>query len=629
MKITLIVFTFFFSLTTGFSQSTFFKWIDYEDAATITGVYPTDSGYYISMNYIEDLSNLSNIVKRYGYGRVSLSGELESFSPNVTGYTSEQHMSNRSSLNLNHKGHLMNCYFYHPNDTVNNLNTGVAVITEWSVTQGLMNSFEIDLRAEGIRLKGYSNLITSNLDKTYYCLYGYEDQNNEGTILIKLDEYGTIIWKKIISNSSIINVVPRSFVKSSDTSFMVGVSKLNWDQSEHSNSSGFGQFFSVDLNGLVIDSWNFNGSEYLDIGNALLPLDSNRQIFSYMSSINEVIDPNYSDDFYHMNKLVMVNEEHEEVWEINQNEKYSKNRSSVFSAKKVIQNDDDIIGAYQWYDYWYENPEDVFSFQSMSGIRIVSLDIDSGTPNWHRTYNLWNFLEGDEREVDSSDNINSESYIYDIKKTLDDGYIVAGHAYNYDSTSTGHVDYFAYLLKVNCYGFLGSPEAGLEYSYGDDLVVNFHNISTQAGRFTWIFGDGTTQITGEDGLNLSHTYPTLDTYHGMLIAHGCNGVADTLHFEVKPVKHLDPSLVTEGNGYFSIFPNPVLNGNQVFIYIAQLEENTELVISDNLGKLVDRIKISASESVYLKLPGLASGEYYLSLFVKGEKKKTHKLIVTN
>src|SRR5690606_28467690 len=101
----------------------------------------------------------------------------------------------------------------------------------------------------------------------------------------------------------------------------------------------------------------------------------------------------------------------------------------------------------------------------------------------------------------------------------------------------------------------------------DHYGIHFYNTSMQAGSYTWHFGDGTVLETDEYTDTVAHTYPGFGSYEGMLIAHGCNGDNDTLHFVVEPKLHADPSIVTNGNGYFTVFPNPGIAGNELFVYL--------------------------------------------------------------
>lgn len=630
MKQTLITFIFLSFSSFLNSQETFFKLFKHEKSTAITGLHSTDSAYYMAINY-----NISMYPseKKFGYGKFDLQGSLLSLDETGTGENKELHTYNPSSFDTNFRGNLMHCYLFIDSDTVNGLTRGAAKLIEWSTSQGYINEFEIDFRQDSIQINRFSSVIPSSIDSSYYCLLGFSDliNNVKGVKLLKLSKTGNIIWNKVISDSPWINVYARSFIQKSDSTFLIGVAKTDWNQNSESESFGKAQFFNVNLDGQVKDSWFFEEDEYIELGNGLVPLENDEFVFSYLSSINEIVDSTYGDDFAHIPMLTKLNTDLDTLWRVKLHPKHSINPSLLGVPKKLISDGNQIIGAHQWWDYWYEIPNDIQSYRSVGGLKIFSRDPNNGKELWSRTYDLWSFLEGDSGEIDTLHDQSTEYYIHDLNKTSDDGYIINGRTVNYDSVVDNYLINFGFILKVNCLGFIDSPNAGVEFQHYDDLKVIFHNTSTQAGYYEWIFGDGTTttSTTSEEDNYIEHTYPTIKEYEGMMIAHGCNGEADTVFFTATPVKDLDPTTVTEGNGYFTIFPNPVVSGEQVFIYITSLEGSTTLEIHDSMGKLVDRINIKQSESAYHILPSPASGEYYLTLYSEDEKKATHKLIVTN
>ena len=74
------------------------------------------------------------------------------------------------------------------------------------------------------------------------------------------------------------------------------------------------------------------------------------------------------------------------------------------------------------------------------------------------------------------------------------------------------------------------PEAGFSYSAqsGDDLTINFGNLSASATKFSWDFGDGNTSTDKEP----SNTYAAYGTYNVTLVSSDNLDVSSTITQEV-------------------------------------------------------------------------------------------------
>lgn len=116
----------------------------------------------------------------------------------------------------------------------------------------------------------------------------------------------------------------------------------------------------------------------------------------------------------------------------------------------------------------------------------------------------------------------------------------------------------------------------------------------------------------------------------MLIAHGCNGKADTVSFRVQSALHADPTVITDGQGYFLLFPNPLPSGSPINIYINGLNpEHGDVVLKfhDMRGREVHQVQLSATEGSYQLNPKLSQGMYNVSLFQGETLLQTRKLNV--
>jgi len=240
---------------------------------------------------------------------------------------------------------------------------------------------------------------------------------------------------------------------------------------------------------------------------------------------------------------------------------------------------------------------------------------------------------------DTSDIYTVTVEIKDVIATKDSGYCMVGQVFDYPAFSVGAVSKYGYIVKTNCLGFLGNAVASASLSYEDNYELTFYNTSMQAGSYFWDFGDGTTLTTGEGVDTIFHAYPSppdaLEEYEVMLIAYGCYdslGVrdADTVLFTVEPKLHKDPTVVTNGNGYFTLFPNPVVAGSSLYVYLNGLNPNdgeVTMKIFGNDGKYVAKYVLSVSEGSYEISHQLRSGEYFLVLEQGGKRLGMEKLIV--
>ena len=150
---------------------------------------------------------------------------------------------------------------------------------------------------------------------------------------------------------------------------------------------------------------------------------------------------------------------------------------------------------------------------------------------------------------------------YDLFIEDDDDILVTGTTASYTSPgSTSDV----FLWKVNCLGFMNSPEASFTTTF-DSLDPNttiFINASQYAGSYHWDFGDGdSSSITSP-----THTYSDTGLYIVTLIAFGCKGERDTLIDTIRV-----GSVVTEGIWHntfdtdLDVYPNPV--ASDIFVHI--------------------------------------------------------------
>lgn len=139
-----------------------------------------------------------------------------------------------------------------------------------------------------------------------------------------------------------------------------------------------------------------------------------------------------------------------------------------------------------------------------------------------------------------------------------------------------------------------------------------------------------TSTTDEYADTVSHTCAGFGNYQVLLIAHGCNGKADTVSFHVKSALHADPTVITDGQGYFLLFPNPLPSGSPINVYINGLNpEHGDVILKfhDMRGREVHQVQLSATEGSYQLNPKLSQEMYNVSLFQGETLLQTRKLNV--
>lgn len=190
-------------------------------------------------------------------------------------------------------------------------------------------------------------------------------------------------------------------------------------------------------------------------------------------------------------------------------------------------------------------------------------------------------------------------------KTTDGGYIFSG----YNSRviiSQGVEKYEAFIVKTNCLGFTGAPQAQMQCN-GTGLNYTFTNLSERADTCYLDFGDGNpVQVfrAEHDTLPINHTYAAQGNYQITLIATAC-GEADTMVCSF----NTSTGALYDAEEKLSVFPNPAIN--QLTIKAAR--EIQLIKIYNSLGALVyNEIGINANTKM-INVETLKSGIYFIEI----------------
>lgn len=263
---------------------------------------------------------------------------------------------------------------------------------------------------------------------------------------------------------------------------------------------------------------------------------------------------------------------------------------------------------------------DYASPQSLSVAQLSKFSSE-GELLWQRYHHLLPY---------DSVNTNPAIEITDVINTQDSGFCMVGNHWTLNNNDPDPVKNKGYVVKTNCLGFLGEAHAGATHSALDNFEVRFISTSVQDGGVTWFFGDGDSLRVDEYTDTITHKYQNFGSYEVTMVAHGCHDRNDTLHFEVKPVLHTDPNVVTNGNGYFSIFPNPSISGSEIYVYLNALDPNGGDVILQlftSNGAMVSEIELFHEEGTYTLNPSLSNGVYFATLYQGDQFIAQKKLVV--
>lgn len=556
-------------------------------AAVISSVHEVDSGYYlIASRYAENHGNMSELV----IGYVD-SSELLVIHTDFDTLNIQSAYSSMSKLILNERGNFVvrykNCdtIFCYPR------------IKEFSPDGNLIADVKLNYIIDSLNLSisDFGDFIQKK-DSTYVLTANTNTASTGTSLYIHMDkDFNPINIKHIEPSVPSWQYMVPNVIELQNGMSLLGVSQVKLLP----DIEGGIKFFRIDNNENIV-----NEGLFLDTSKMSIPLGLclSHSGDGYLFTYQEEFDLNGNDRYYM--KIAKVDTNYNLVWKRNIVETLIITPTLFLMQQEIkpVSDGNYVTGGAFW-----------DSINEESAALITKID-DSGDYIWQRFIHF-PYL-GDDIGIE----------IKDIIETSDSGFFLVGALTIFDNPFIQK----GYLVRTNCLGFLGEPSASANYLIQNNFSVDFYNTSMQDGGCTWYFGDGDSLWTNEYTDTISHLYAGYGPYEVMLVAEGCNGIEDTLTFMVEPVKHTDPNIVTNGNGYFSIFPNPVLAGTELYVYLNQLDDSkgaVQLNIYSMNGKLVQEFPLTASEGTYFINSSLVSGVYLINLFQGDELLETEKLIV--
>ncbi len=455
-------------------------------------------------------------------------------------------------------------------------------------------------------------------DSSYIAALNINDQNTEnadgsGAILLKIKFTGEIIWET--------QIYPPSQGGE-------GVIGLSLDFMNDTILFHYRNYYYAPTNSFH-DTWSKQRYVYLDTSGNIL----SQSVFqdgsncSSWGEVNNELNSHYihmyydseakfdEDDkpFYDMTPVIAKfrKDNFEIEWKNTIIDLQIENYAAIeFSSRRIrLNHNNDIIAVYL--DGEKLSPPNTAPIISTYYLNLLCLD-QNGNQKWKRRHYYY-----------PRDSVKDPVYyINDLEIMPDGGYVLGGQVSNQDSISANKPGRFAYLLRTNCLGFLSPPTAQFSYTNEGNEVL-FVNNSMNAGSNSWYFGEGDTLHTGEDQDSVYHTYEYGGAYDVALIAHGCNGEADTVTLTINVEQGAYGNI---GDEYFTIYPNPVENGGLITVETGNVED-AKLFFFDAQGRKVKEVYLPNEKSIYFIEQGFAAGSYSVRLVKDGEVVQDEKIII--
>jgi hypothetical protein len=591
----------------------------------ITDIFPTDSCYFYTACHGTVMYTESEVA----FGKLDLDGTI--VFQNTYAQFDTMNFPNRTlaQMQLNFRGNFI----------ITHSSVGpdgwFPRLMEISPSGQLVNDFRLNFAAPDSITMGTDIFINhERADSTYDIVTSYRYTNHDnnppgpeyskGTILMKLNQFGDTLWTKKFHTSQSLNgnrrYTPVVFQEINDTTNLLVCREYKIYSSlfQESNNWSKMHFLWLNKNGDILTTKSMQQTQVCFGGHGFLQLEDSSMIYVYDDSYLVPYNPS-TEVFRYIPLISRLDADLNLVWKDTLTQKSFPNLGAAGELRKIQRTEDGSM-VYAYNKATFIDTSAVF-LHGYTYNRLGKRATD-GTVEWNRNFFFY---------PDTAPETSPGGYeIFDIELTSDGGIIVAGKIRSNDSMYAQVPFEFGYILKTNCLGFVGPPSAAVQFQNVGEMNVQFVNTSTQGGSFEWYLGDGTHFTLGEGHDTILYKYETFGPHHAYLVAHGCNGETDTVFFEVNPVYHFDPSPITQGQGHFSIFPNPVLSGKYLFVYLSELGaelENPNLRIISSDGKLVYKFDILSTEGNHWLPVNMGAGVYFANLFDRDKLIQKRKFIV--
>jgi hypothetical protein len=462
------------------------------------------------------------------------------------------------------------------------------------------------------------NLLYHNVDSCHYISFYYKDDKTDdnpnagfhgetGVIVLKINSNYEIKWNKKIrfEAQNIKTNLPGYSCKLNDFSFLFVVEEfLSYGGTPQ--DWGKTHFYTLDTAGTILSHKVFQDTPYDISGNAYLPLPNGDIIATYFES--QLYGTGNIQYFEHRPLITRLDSNLNQLWKDTLSSDFANYSNYAMPYKLLSVNDSTIVCGYE--NRIYFSPT-----YKLSGVNIESRNLN-GLLNWKRHYYYYPLTY-----------VNDPSYqILDVEKFANGDLIFAGQVINNDLINQNKSGQNGYVLKTNCLGFMGDPQANFSFTVLDSNKVQFVNLSAQAGSYSWHFGDGNLLQTGEKVDTVFHTFGKDSIFSVQLIAHGCNAIADT--FSVNLDFQKTDSVPPNFESLLTVYPNPLGSEELLTVYVGAISSKKHsLVLLDALGKKVATYLVpKANINLSFDVP-YAIGTYFISLLEEDKVLLVKKIVV--
>ena len=594
------------------AQSTFHNIYFFDDSiAVIHNIHSTDSCYFIAATEY----NKSNQRFEPIFGKLTLTGDIDWYVRNEDSNYNQQTYAYRTELKPNNQGNFTFGYVNGAQVRMLNYSPSGVLVRDTTYSQLLS--------VDSLLFLPYGQILTE--DSCYYAYFSYYDELNDfdiwqydgetGVWLAKISLDGDILWEKRIANPLSTMLKPQMTVTNcqliNDSTLILinregdnGLSEPDIWYKLHMNI--------IDTSGNTISHFERQDTQQ-NFGWPGMFVSDNIIIYSNFISNYTTTGGGSQPNWNFTPVITAIDSANNFLWKDTLCYTFTIENSHYLPNKYVKITDTTFAGAFTFFDF--VTNEDTSEFYTLYNIEFFNKDIETGENVWERHY----------RYFPEDSMSRHEHQIIDIERTYDDGYIMSGSVYSMDSSQAGRPHTYGYIIKTNCLGFLGSPQASFSYSFNENDELILTNSSTQAGSYQWNFGDNSSLMTGENETSISHSYSTNGQYEVELIAYGCDNNNDTAQVTID-VEMKDPGFAGDGS-LLTLFPNPTKTGQSTGFYIGKINGETTIQVVNSAGQLVSSFRIPAGETTYLFPCSYSAGTYFFQLTQGSAILEVEKLVV--
>lgn len=206
--------------------------------------------------------------------------------------------------------------------------------------------------------------------------------------------------------------------------------------------------------------------------------------------------------------------------------------------------------------------------------------------------------------------------------TFDTSYVFsAPGTYNTQLTAS-YYGYTANCMDVNSVPIIvhDTAMANFGFTHQGGGVYQFNDSSANGNVYAWDFGDGSPV---DNSQNPSHTYSTPNNYTVCLTvtdSNGCN--VDSMCQVITFALSVDEQVVSNN---VVIYPIPA--NKYFYVDVPNKYYGGDIIVSDVVGKALQKKQIESNRKNTLTTESLASGIYFVSIEMQGERVYTQRIVV--